>query len=189
MVSNYGGNGTNNVVSVLHNLKRDIIAFAPKTSYTVAQGPIRVKLQDMTGDGRLDVLVASYANGTGQAVTLLRNASSAGTISLTGRVDYATYFFGPHGLVVGDVDGDGIADIVPANYGNLQGSGSTISVLRWAGDTQVNTTVPAGVSAGAHLGDDRGGSGPACRCSRRRPCRSTTSASRRATARSTRRSR
>src|SRR5207302_1814480 len=39
VVSNYGGNGTSNVVSVLRNLSAPgTIAFAPKASYPVARG-------------------------------------------------------------------------------------------------------------------------------------------------------
>jgi hypothetical protein len=80
-------------------------------------------------------------------MSLLRNTSTAGTIAFATKMDLPTAA-GPHGLAVGDVDGDGFSDLIPTDYGNLQGSGNTMAVVRLAGDSQIDTTVPAGATSG-----------------------------------------
>jgi hypothetical protein len=108
---------------------------------------MRVRLLDSTNSGRLDVVVGNYGNGAGQTLTLLRNTSTAGAVSFSAKLDLPAAL-GPHGLAVGDIDGDGFADLVPTDYGNLQGSGNTVAVVRLAGDSQIETTVPAGATTG-----------------------------------------
>jgi hypothetical protein len=149
VTANYGGSGSNHTISVIRNLSAaGTLTFSPAVNYSVSAGPIRVLVHDVTGDGRPDVIVANYANGGGNTLSVLRNVSTNGILTLAPRVDYPVQL-GPHGVDVGDIDGDGRVDLISSNYGNLQGSGTTISVLRLdGGDSHITTTVPAGATSG-----------------------------------------
>jgi hypothetical protein len=86
------------------------ISFGTRINYTTLTTPNNVKLADIDGDGKLDVVVANY--GTTSA-SVLRNTSTAGNISVATKVDF------PVGnqsrtVCVGDIDGDGKPDLVVA---------------------------------------------------------------------------
>jgi hypothetical protein len=116
-----------NTVSVLRNTSTPgTISFAAKTDYTTGVNPWNVQLGDLNGDGKLDLVVA---NGNAATVSVFRNLSSAGNISLAPKTDYAvgspTHFAG-----IDDVNGDGKPDIVAANS-----LSSSVSVLRNTSDS------------------------------------------------------
>ena len=84
--------------------------------------PRHVVMSDFDGDGRLDVAVV---NRSGNSVSVFMNTSSGtGSVSFADRVDIATGSIPMHASV-GDVDGDGKADLAVSNYGS-----ATVSVLR-----------------------------------------------------------
>ncbi|MFN8487878.1 MAG: FG-GAP-like repeat-containing protein [Caldilineaceae bacterium] len=131
VVTNYGAYASGNTVSVLRNTSTvGSLAFAAKVDFTTNAGPIGIAIQDMDGDGKPDLLIANFNDGTGNTVSILRNTSTAGgALSFAAKVDF-TAGTGAHGVAVGDVDGDGKPDLVVANNGSLAGNGNTISVLR-----------------------------------------------------------
>src|SRR6185369_4975655 len=98
---------------------------------TVAAGaqPITVKIADMNGDGLVDLVAANFGagtNGVGSAgvSVVLQNPAAPGTFSAP--VTYAAQGGTTH-LIVADVDGDTLPDVVTANLGPSP-SGS-VSVL------------------------------------------------------------
>ena len=66
-------------------------------------------LGDVTGDGRLDILVTSGGNSDGTLSVFSQNSS--GIISTNETANYPSYDI-PQGVATGDLDGDGLTDAV-----------------------------------------------------------------------------
>ncbi|MBE7172425.1 MAG: VCBS repeat-containing protein [Williamsia sp.] len=135
-VSNYG---TNNI-SVLHNTatpgSMTASSFAAKVDLATNPQPFFVAMGDADGDGKADLLSANASSNT---ISILRNIAS-GSITASSfetRKDFATGGY-PTCVAVGDLDGDGIAEVISSNAGN-----NTVSVLK------VNAPAPATVASGA----------------------------------------
>ena len=103
------GSGT---MSVLQNLSSNgIVAFAPQVDFPSLPDSCDVRVGDLDGDGKLDVVIAEGANGN--AVSVYRNTGAAGSISATSfapRVDFGLDGWG-NGVAIGDLDGDGKPDL------------------------------------------------------------------------------
>src|ERR1043166_5106466 len=56
----------------------DASSFAPRVNFTVGNTPIQVRLVDLDGDGKLDIVCV---NQHGDEISLLRNTATAGTIN------------------------------------------------------------------------------------------------------------
>ncbi len=115
IVTDYSGP---NVVSVYRNTcsPGDIStnAFATRVDFATGSQPQGVTVGDIDGDGRPDILVANTGDGT---VSILRNTGTVGDLtanSFASKVDIATGG-GCDNVTVGDLDGDGIPDVVTAN--------------------------------------------------------------------------
>jgi len=127
-------NGGSNTVSVLLNTTTIGAAtptFAVKVDYPVnagAGGPYGVKLGDLNGDGKLDIVATGFTNNN---VSVLLGSGSG---TFAAHVDFAVGTH-PIGVMVGDVNGDGKPDIAVANYG-----GGNVSVL--LNTTTTNAATP-----------------------------------------------
>jgi photosystem II stability/assembly factor-like uncharacterized protein len=124
-VGNYGGSGT---VSVYRNTSSSgsitTASFAPKVDFATGSGPLSLSIGDLDGDGKADLVTN---NNAGNTVSVLRNTSSSGSIttaSFAPKVDFTTGS-NPYSVSIGDLDGDGKADLAVANYGS-----NTVSVHR-----------------------------------------------------------
>ena len=127
VVGNQGGS----TVVVLLNQLATPGAFGPAVAYqTGSTGANGVRIQDMDGDGRPDIITANYAGGTGSTISVLRNVAAApGTF--TAGTAYASGGSGPINLALSDLNNDGMADIAATLVGS-----SAVGVL-------LNTTVTA----------------------------------------------
>lgn len=90
--------------------------------------PFGLDMGDMDGDGKLEIVVASF---TTSALAILKNESTAGSVSFTQFVKTPTNSINQH-VAVGDVDNDGKPDIVftSVDNTNLGINASKIAVLR-----------------------------------------------------------
>ena len=113
------------------------VSFASVVSYATGSHPINLKLADLDGDGKLDVVIAGLGSGV---VSLFRNLSTPGTISLSTRTNYTSSFAGPGEVVVADFDGDGHPDIAYITPGN-----DSVGVLR----NTITTPLAAGAAFSA----------------------------------------
>lgn len=111
---NFGANGSLSPAS-----------FAAPVTFAVGLHPRQIAIGDIDGDGIRDLVVASSGDST---VSVFKNLSTPGTISLSSPVDFATGP-NPHHPVLVDLNGDGRLDLAVGTT-----AGTALSILR-------NTTV------------------------------------------------
>ncbi|MDP3392399.1 FG-GAP-like repeat-containing protein [Sediminibacterium sp.] len=114
-------NQTSKSVSVLRNTSTSGSigsgSFAAKVDFaTGANAPNHVAINDLDGDGKLDLVVAGGS--------VLRNTSTIGTVSFAAKQDFNTGT-GAFSVVIGDLDGDGKPDLAVTNF-----SSTSVSVFR-----------------------------------------------------------
>jgi hypothetical protein len=97
------------------------ISFAGRVDFVSGKFPKSITMGDIDGDGKPDLAVA---NSTTNTVSVFRNTSSSGTVSLAGKVDFTTGT-APWSAVIGDIDGDEKPDLTVANS-----SGNNVSLFR-----------------------------------------------------------
>lgn len=109
--------GTINVFTNTTN--GDVFSFTP----SVLSGNVNVNhiaVGDLSGDGRLDLAVASSTT-TDNKISVFRNSGLSGFDT---KIDYSTNTQ-PVGSVICDFDGDGLTDLASVNRGS-----NTVSILR-----------------------------------------------------------
>ena len=126
------------------------LSYGARVNYTVGSSPAEIRVADLNGDGKLDLVAEN--SGANTVSVLLGNGDG----TFKAAVNYTTDS-NPWSLQVGDVNGDGKLDIVTCNE-----SASTVSVLLGNGDgtfkSAVNYTTGSGTSPECmRLGDLTGG--------------------------------
>lgn len=129
VVTSYDASGNNGKVSVFIQNPASHGTFLTRVDYPAGAGPASVKIADLNGDGKPDLIIANQGPGQDQTGSsgvsvLLQSPTAAGTF--LAPVTYATVR-GSINVAVGDLNGDGKPDLVVANLGGSR-TGS-VSVL------------------------------------------------------------
>lgn len=128
--------GNFNAVVVLPGKGDGTLDLDREGDYDVVGGPVFVAIDDVNGDGKLDVVTAN--SGTNSVSVLLGN----GDATLQAPVVYAAGT-NPTALALGDVNGDGKLDLVTANKGS-----NGVSVLLGNGDGTFQSAVAYAAGTG-----------------------------------------
>jgi hypothetical protein len=120
-------NVASNSVSVFRNTSTSgsitTSSFASKVDFTTGISPQPVSIGDLDGDGKPELAVANAGSNT---VSIFRNTSSSGSISIgsfASKVDFTTGT-SPISVSISDLDGDGKSELAIVNSG-----GSTVSIF------------------------------------------------------------
>lgn len=129
--------------------------FGAKSDQAVGNGALSGAFGDLNGDGVPDLAIANYGSGTGYTGFILPGNGTGGFGTpysfMTGT--------GPFSIAMGDLNNDGLPDLVTANYGSTS---NTVSVLLnggygvFASHTEYTTgNGPVGVALGDLNGDGK----------------------------------
>jgi hypothetical protein len=129
----------------------------PKVDFVTNASPAHVASGDLDGDGNVDLVVVNGGNNT---ISVFRNTNGGSFVNFASRVDFTTGT-SPNFVSIGDLDGDGKAELVVCN-----GVSNTVSVFRNTGSgagnisfsTKVDFTTgarPSAVAIGDFDGDGK----------------------------------
>jgi len=123
-------NISSNTIDVLrNNSSPGSISFSTKVSFAAGPIPFSIAAGDLDGDGTPDLVVTSLPNSK---VSVFRNTSSPGSISFAAQLDFTTGTL-PDYISIGDIDGDGKADLAVASQ-----ISHTVSILRNTGSGSIS---------------------------------------------------
>ena len=148
-------NKSSATIKILQNQGSGAYGFTIGSPVTLqGSGPLNVKIADIDGDGRNDIIVSG---GSGSAtVQIFRNttnfqaASTPRTLSFAARIDISLsgYTISAGVLSIADFDGDGKSDIAVACYDYTASTGKLIILKNGNSPGAVNTFTISSYNAG-----------------------------------------
>lgn len=134
-----------------------VISFAAGVSFATTTQPHKIDVGDIDGDTKPDIAITCF---TSNKLSLFRNTSTPGTVSFAARQDFTPGTV-PYYIHIGDLDGDGLADIALVNrdvatlavYRNISTPGTINLAARQDFATPAGTMTHYGVAYGDIDGD------------------------------------
>lgn len=129
---------SDNTVSVFRNTSAGgVFSFDVPVVLPAGNFPATVKIADIDGDGKLDIIVA---NGGGNTFSVFRNISPGiGNIFFASGLDFAAASF-PSNAIVTDINGDGMPDVVSSD--NNSPGGAVVNLNNSAGTGNISFSAP-----------------------------------------------
>jgi hypothetical protein len=135
-----------NSVGILRNTSTsgvlNLTSFASRVNFNTGITPYYISVGDLTGNGKLDILVTNFGDGT---ATVWQNKATPGSITSASFFKRLNFTVGtkPYAGLLADIDGDAKTDILVSNTGS-----NTLSILRNTVGAQMivsptSTTLPA----------------------------------------------
>ncbi|MCC9137618.1 FG-GAP-like repeat-containing protein [Pontibacter silvestris] len=102
--------GNSGMFSIFKNttVSPGAISMAPKQDFPLLTHPDNLTTADLDKDGKPDLIISNFSN---ESISIFRNTSAGGNISLAPRIDYATVAHPTH-VITGDLDGDSKVDVI-----------------------------------------------------------------------------
>jgi hypothetical protein len=140
VVAMNANSGNASTISVFLNTSTgSTISFGAKTDYSTGNGTQGVAIADMNGDGKPDIITTSGNSGF---FSIFLNTSTPGNFKLAPKVDFTNLNHADE-IVVADIDGDKMPDIIVSEFSN-----NSISVYRNTsngGNLQLGSRIPFSV--------------------------------------------
>lgn len=115
-------NNTPGTISIFkNNSTPGSISLSPMIEYATTDYPFGIACNDFNGDGKPDLAITDNVSNS---ITLFKNTSSGGSISLSKQVTY-TGFLWPRDITSADLNQDGKPEIIVKNWQDF-----TISILQ-----------------------------------------------------------
>lgn len=111
IIVTYGGNRPSSFIAAF--LQNDSGKLEPCVSYSSYDCPESVEIADVNHDGRNDVIVLH--GGWNKMGVYLQGLEGTLNDEMLYQIPYASHY-NPHGLAIGDINGDGSNDIAIADY-------------------------------------------------------------------------
>ncbi|GEM_PF-5033993 len=122
-------NQDSDTVSVLINTSSGGMSSFAQLTYAAGDTPSGVTTADVDGNGRADIIITNKNSDT---VSVLKNTAAIGAVGFADKIDFITGDY-PSDVTSADVNDDGKADLIVANYYD-----DTVSVLLNTGVGVVN---------------------------------------------------
>lgn len=118
------------------------ISYSAKMRFTTGYNPVGIAFNDMDGDSKTDLVVASYSN----TLSILRNTSTTGTIAFDALRSYFSRSFAYANAF--DVDGDAKTDILIATTPTLAPQYNAAVLKSYVFNPVITSVIPITASAG-----------------------------------------
>jgi hypothetical protein len=123
--ANYNGGASSGTASILLNQISSSsggfssASFATRLDLTTGQESNGVAINDLDGDGKMDIALVRTGGST-RGISIIKNNSTSGSLSFASKIDFeGNNGFTQFNVHIADFDGDGRSDVASAGWGGV----------------------------------------------------------------------